>query len=160
MYQYNYSWLSLSRIRWDHGKNSSQRSSTREELWKYRKCSLFNDERETTRSKFWRAKTSIACPDSRNDFKLIRCFVAVFFSLLNSLNLVERLITSRYLFFTPSLDSHNCVIFNLIRFSVWLNVLCLFLLLLNQLSPFLGWVLHWFDQHLCPAIPPGLGPGP
>jgi hypothetical protein len=28
------------------------RSSTQEELFKYRKCSLFNDERETTRAKF------------------------------------------------------------------------------------------------------------
>jgi hypothetical protein len=28
------------------------RSSTQEELRKYRKCSLFNDERETTRAKF------------------------------------------------------------------------------------------------------------
>ena len=28
------------------------RSSTQEELQKYRKCSLFNDERETTRAKF------------------------------------------------------------------------------------------------------------
>ena len=28
------------------------RSSTQEELWKYWKCSLFNDERETTQAKF------------------------------------------------------------------------------------------------------------
>ena len=28
------------------------RSSTQEELRRYRKCSLFNDERETTRAKF------------------------------------------------------------------------------------------------------------
>jgi hypothetical protein len=55
------------------------RSSTQEELRKYRKCSLFNDERETTRVKFWRAKTSIACPYSRNDFKHIRCFCCCFF---------------------------------------------------------------------------------
>ena len=32
------------------------RSSTQEELRKYQKCSLLNDERETTRAKFWRAK--------------------------------------------------------------------------------------------------------
>ena len=56
-----------------------KRSSTQEELRKYRKCSLFNDERETTRVKFWRAKTSIACPYSRNDFKHIRCFCCCFF---------------------------------------------------------------------------------
>ena len=56
-------------------------SSTQEELWKYRKCSLFNDERETTQAKFWRAKTSIACLDSRNDLKLIRCFCCCFFSV-------------------------------------------------------------------------------
>ena len=55
------------------------RSSTQEELRRYRKCGLFNDERETTRAKFWRAKTSIACPYSRNDFKHIRCFCCCFF---------------------------------------------------------------------------------
>ena len=75
------------------------RSSTQEGLRKYRKCSLFNDERETTLAKFWRAnKTSIACPYSRNDFKHIQCFCCCFFLSLNSLNLVERLITFRYLF--------------------------------------------------------------
>ena len=55
------------------------RSSTQEELRRYRKCSLFNDERETTRAKFWRVKTSMACPYSRNDFKHIRCFCCCFF---------------------------------------------------------------------------------
>ena len=49
-------------------------------------------------AKFWRAKTSIACPYSRNDFKHIRCFCCVFFLSVKSFNLVERLITSRYLF--------------------------------------------------------------
>ena len=52
---------------------------TQEELRKYWKCSLFNDERETTRVKFWRAKTSNACAYSRNDFKHIRCFCCCFF---------------------------------------------------------------------------------
>ena len=75
------------------------RSSTQEELRRYRKRGLFNNERETTRAKFWRAKTSIACPYSRNDFlNIFDVFVAVFFSPLNYLNLVKRLITSRYLF--------------------------------------------------------------
>ena len=74
-----YSWLSLSRIWWDHGKNWVNRSLTQEELRKYRKCSLFNDERETTRAKFWRDKTIIAGPYSRNDFKHIRCFCFCFF---------------------------------------------------------------------------------
>ena len=55
------------------------RSSTQEELRRYRKCGLFNNERETTRAKFWRAKTSIACPYSRNDFKHIRYFCCCFF---------------------------------------------------------------------------------
>jgi hypothetical protein len=41
----------------------------------------FNDERETTRAKFLRAKTSMACLDSRNDLKLIRCFCCCFFSV-------------------------------------------------------------------------------
>ena len=55
------------------------RSSTQEELRRYRKCGLFNNEREITRVQFWRAKTSIACPYSRNDFKHIRCFCCCFF---------------------------------------------------------------------------------
>jgi hypothetical protein len=55
------------------------RCSTQEELRRYRKCGLFNNERETTRAKFWRAKTSIACPYSRNDFKHIRCFCCCVF---------------------------------------------------------------------------------
>jgi hypothetical protein len=55
------------------------RSSTQEELRRYRKCGLFNKERETTRAKFWRAKTSIACPFSRNDFKHNLCFCCCFF---------------------------------------------------------------------------------
>ena len=55
------------------------RSSTQEELRRYRKCGLFNNERETTRANFWRAKTSIACPYSRNEFKHIRCFCCCFF---------------------------------------------------------------------------------
>ena len=55
------------------------RSSTQEELRRYRKRGLFNNERETTRAKFWSAKTSIACPYSRNDFKYIRCFWCCFF---------------------------------------------------------------------------------
>ena len=76
-----YSWLSLSRIRWDHEKIRVNHSSTQEELLKYRKCSLFNDERETTRAKFWRAITSIVCLDSRNDFKLIQCFCCCFISV-------------------------------------------------------------------------------
>jgi hypothetical protein len=71
----------LNQCDWTMEKIRVNRSSTQEELWKYRKCSLFNDERETTRAKFWRAKTSIACLDSRNDFKLIRCFCCCFFSV-------------------------------------------------------------------------------
>ena len=68
--------ISNSKVPW-----KKFRSSTQEELWKYRKCSLFNDERETTRAKFWRAKISIACLDYRNDLKLIRCFCCCFFSV-------------------------------------------------------------------------------
>ena len=74
------------------------RSSTQEELWRYRKYGLFNNERDTTRAKFWRAKTSIACPYSRNDFKHSMFLLLFFFSPLNSLNLAKQLITSRYLF--------------------------------------------------------------
>ena len=54
------------------------RSSTQEELRIYRKCSLFNDERETTRAKFWRAKTS-KVPILRMILSLFDVFVAVFF---------------------------------------------------------------------------------
>ena len=91
------------------------RSSTQGELWKYRKCSLFNDERETTRAKFWRVKTSIACSYSRNIFDV---FVAVYFSLLNSLNLVERLITSRYLFCVYEYVYLFCLCFSAVTLSL------------------------------------------
>jgi hypothetical protein len=54
------------------------RSLTQEELLKYRKCSLFNDERETTRAKFWRAKTMLffmitsgLCPGAYNAAKAV-----------------------------------------------------------------------------------------
>ena len=100
------------------GKFRVNRSSTQEELRKYRKCSLFNDERETTRAKFWRAKTSIVCPYSRNDFKHIRCFCCCFFSLLNSLNLVERLITSRYLFCVYDYVYLFCLCFSAVALSL------------------------------------------
>ena len=116
------------------------RSSTQEELWKYRKCSLFNDERETTQVKFWRAKTSIACHDSQNNFKLIQCFCCCFyFSLLNSLNLVEWLITSRYLFFCVWLCLSVlfmffscCIVINFTHHDVFFFVqYCLFTINLN-----------------------------
>jgi hypothetical protein len=51
------------------------RSSTQEELRKYRKCSLFNHERQTTRAKFWRAKSSIACPYWRKTASWVRVIV-------------------------------------------------------------------------------------
>ena len=55
------------------------RSLTHGELRKYRKCSLLNDEKDTTPAKFWRAKTSIACHDSWNYFKLIQWFCCWWF---------------------------------------------------------------------------------
>jgi hypothetical protein len=54
------------------------RSSTKEELRKYQKCSLFNDERETTWAKFWKPKTSNV-PILRTILNLFDVFVAVFF---------------------------------------------------------------------------------
>jgi hypothetical protein len=73
-FESNYGWLKF--FPWFHRirDNESLKRS-----YENRKCSLFNDERETTRAKFWRAKTSIACPDSWNDLKLIRCFCCWFF---------------------------------------------------------------------------------
>jgi hypothetical protein len=62
-------WILLCKIISDCPNN---RISTQEELRRYRKCGLFNNERETTQAKSWRAKTSIECPYSRNDFKHIR----------------------------------------------------------------------------------------
>ena len=117
-------------------------SSTQEELRKYRKCSLLNDERETTLAKFWRAKTSIACPYSRNDFNIFDVFVAVFFSLLNSLNLVKQLITSRYLFLCVwiclsvlFMFFNCCIVFKL--HPSWRIFLCAILLIYNKLCVFI-----------------------
>jgi hypothetical protein len=119
------------------------RSSTQEELRRYRKCSLFNDERETTRAKFWRrVKTSIACPYSQNDFKHIRCFCCCFFSLLNSLNLVKRLITSRYLFLCEWICLSVlfmfftcCIVIKL--HPSWRIFLCAILFIYNKLCVFI-----------------------
>ena len=74
------------------------RSSTHEELRKYRKRGLFNNERETTRAKFWKLKPASHVPILGTILNIFDVFVAVFVSPLNSLNLVKRLITSRYLF--------------------------------------------------------------
>ena len=54
------------------------RSSSQEELRKYQECSLFNDERETTRAKFWRAETSNV-PILGMILSLFDVFVAVLF---------------------------------------------------------------------------------
>jgi hypothetical protein len=94
-------------------------SSTQEELRKYRKCSLFNTKGRQLERIFEELKPASHVPilgTILNIFdvfvavffylpilgtilNIFDVFVAVFFYLLNSLNLVERLITSRYLFF-------------------------------------------------------------
>ena len=119
------------------------RSSTQEELRRYWKCRLFNNERETTLEKFWRAKTSIACPYSRNDFKHIQCFCcSLFISPLNSLNLVKRLITSRYLFLcewiclSVLLMFFTCCIVIKLHPS-WRIFLCAILFIYNKLYVFI-----------------------
>ena len=74
------------------------RSSTQEELRRYRKCGLFNNERETIEQNFKELKPASHVPILGTILNIFNVFVAVFFSPLNSLNLVKRLITSRYLF--------------------------------------------------------------
>ena len=82
----------MEKIRVDH-------SSTQEELRRYRKCGLFNNERETTRERnFEELKPALHVPILGTILNIFDVFIAVFFSPLNSLNLVKRLITSRYLF--------------------------------------------------------------
>ena len=67
------------------------------ELRNYWKCSLFDDERETARANFEELKPASHVAILGTILNLFDVFVAVFFSLLNSLNL--GLIISRYLFF-------------------------------------------------------------
>jgi hypothetical protein len=71
------------------------RSSTQEELRKYRKCRLFKI-RQLERN-FEELKPASHVPILGTILNIFDVFVAILFSLLNSLNLVERLITSRYL---------------------------------------------------------------
>jgi hypothetical protein len=69
-------------------------------------------------------------------------FVAVFFSLLNSLNLVERLITSRYIFFCVwislsvlLMDFSCCIVIKL--HPSWHIFLCAILFIYNKLCVFI-----------------------
>jgi hypothetical protein len=103
---------------------------------------LFNDERETTRVKFWRVKTSIACPYSRNDFKHSMFLLLFFFSPLNSLNFVKRLITSRYLFLFEWICLSvllmfftSCIVIKL--HPSWRIFLCAILFIYNKLCVFI-----------------------
>ena len=90
------------------------RSSTQEELQKYRKCSLFNDERETTRANFEELKPALHVP-------ILGTILNIFdvsLSLLNFLNLVERLITSRYLFCVYEYVYLFCLCFSAVALSL------------------------------------------
>ena len=100
------------------------RSSTQEELRRYRKRGLFNNERETTRAKFWIAKTSIACPYSRNDFKHIRCFCCCFFL---SVKLFESCETT---------DNFQ------ISFFVWMNMFIHFVYVFSPVALSLNFTHH------------------
>jgi hypothetical protein len=80
------------------------RSSTQEALRKYWKCSLFNDERETTRAKFWRAKTSNVSILG-TILSLFDVFVAVFFPLLLQLLIKSNIfsnLSKLYIFFNQN----------------------------------------------------------
>ena len=90
------------------------RSSTQEELRKYRKCSLFNDERETTRAKIWRAKTSIACAYSpRTILSIFNVFVAVFF------------LSVKFFESCGTTDIFFCVYEYLYLFCLWISAVAL-----------------------------------
>jgi hypothetical protein len=75
------------------------RSSTQEELRKYWKCVVcLKTKGRQLEQNFEELKPASHVPILVMILNWFNVFVAVFFSLLNSLNLVERLITSRYLF--------------------------------------------------------------
>jgi hypothetical protein len=65
------------------------RSSTQEELRRYWKCGLFNNERETSRANFEELKPASHVPILGTILNIFDVFVAVFFSPLNSLNIVK-----------------------------------------------------------------------
>ena len=74
------------------------RSSTQEELRKYRSVVCLKTKGRQFERNFEELKPASYVPVLGTILNIFDVFVAVFFSLLNSLNLVERLITSRYLF--------------------------------------------------------------
>ena len=74
------------------------RSSTQEELQKYRSVVCLTTKGRQLERNFEELKPALHVPILGTILNIFDVFVAVFFSLLNSLNLVERLITSRYLF--------------------------------------------------------------
>ena len=102
----------MEKIRVDH-------SSTQEELRRYRKCGLFNNERETTRERnFEELKPALHVPILGTILNIFDVFIAVFFSPLNSLNLVKRLITSRYLFCVNEYVYPFCLCFSPVALSL------------------------------------------
>ena len=74
------------------------RSSTQEELRNTRSVVRLTKKGRQLERNFEELKPASHVPILRTILNIFNVFVAVFFSLLNSLNLVERLITSRYLF--------------------------------------------------------------
>ena len=142
IYIYIYSWLSLSRFRWDHGKNFE---STVVRL----KRSYENTENVvclTMKGKqlernFEELKPASHVPILGTILNIFNVFAAVFFSLLNSLNLVERLIT-RYLFLCEwiclsvlFMFFSCCIVIKL--HPSWCIFLCAILFIYNKLCVFI-----------------------
>ena len=143
LYIYIYSWLSLSRFRWDHGKNFE---STVVRL----KRSYENTENVvclTMKGKqlernFEELKPASNVPILVMILNWFNVIIAGFFPLLNSLNLVERLITSSYLFLCVwiclsvlFLFFSCCIVIKL--HPSWRIFLCAILFIYNKLCVFI-----------------------
>jgi hypothetical protein len=89
----------LSRFRWDHGKNSESTVVRLKRSYENTGSVVcLTTKRKQLERNFEELKPASHVPILGTILNIFDVFVAVFFSLLNSLNLVERLITSRYIF--------------------------------------------------------------
>jgi hypothetical protein len=138
-----YSWLSLSRIRWDHGnkfESTVVRLKRSYEDTGSVVC-LTTKGRQLERN-FEELKPASHVPILGTILNIFDIFVAVFFSLLNSLNLVKWLITSRYLFLCEWICLS--VLFMLFTCCIviklhpsWRIFLCAILFIYNKLCVFI-----------------------
>ena len=140
---YIYSWLSLSRIGWDDGKKfESTVVRLKRSYENTGSVVCLTTKGRQPEWNFEELKPASHVPIFGTILNIFDVFVAVFFSLLNSLNLVERLVTSRYLFLCVwiclsvlFMFFSCCIVIKL--HPSWHIFLCVILFIYNKLCVFI-----------------------